>query len=84
MRCSTLGSAQTTASPLKMLNFPLEGIVRSGEFRIHNSKVVGSSPPPYQCFQYLRSAGGLHFSFVTLLSRKILIVVDNPDAKDGR
>lgn len=27
-------------------DFTLEGIVCSGEFRIHNSKVVGSIPPP--------------------------------------
>ena len=27
-------------------DFPLEGIVCSGEFRIHNSKAVGSSPTP--------------------------------------
>ena len=41
-----LCSAQTTVSPLKMLIVTLEGIVCSGEFRIHNSKVVGASPTP--------------------------------------
>jgi hypothetical protein len=46
MHSSALCSAQTTVSPLKMLIVTLEGIVCGGEFRIHNSKVVGSSPTP--------------------------------------
>jgi hypothetical protein len=46
MHSSALRSAQTTVSPLKMLIFTLEGIVYSGEFRIHNPKVGGSIPPP--------------------------------------
>ena len=41
-----LCSAQTTVFPLKMLVFTLEGVVCSGEFRIHNPKVGGSIPPP--------------------------------------
>ena len=46
MRSTALCSAQTTVSPLKMLIFTSEGIVCSGEFRIHNPKVGGSIPPP--------------------------------------
>ena len=46
MESSALCSAQTTVSPLKMLICTLEGIVCSGEFRIHNPKVGGSIPPP--------------------------------------
>src|SRR5215213_9727860 len=47
MHSSALCSAQTTVSPLKMLIFTtLEGILCSGEFRIHNPKVGGSIPPP--------------------------------------
>jgi hypothetical protein len=32
--------------PAENAGCALEGIVCSGEFRIHNSKVVGSSPTP--------------------------------------
>jgi hypothetical protein len=46
LHSSALRSAQTTVSPLKMLIYTLEGIVCSGEFRIHNPKAVGSIPTP--------------------------------------
>ena len=63
MHSSALYSAQTTVSPLKMLIFSLEGIVCSGEFRIHNPKVGGSIPPPATnfsfIFNHLQNSSGL-------------------------
>ena len=41
-----LCSAQTTVFPLKNAVYSVEGVVCSGEFRIHNPKVGGSSPTP--------------------------------------
>src|SRR4051812_24317636 len=58
MHSTALCSAQTTISPLKMLIFILEGVVCSGEFRIHNPKVGGSIPPP--ATNKINSLGGGH------------------------
>ena len=46
MRSDALCSAQTTVFPRKMVVDSVEGPVCSGKSRIHNSKVVGSSPTP--------------------------------------
>ncbi len=73
MQSSALYSAQTTVSPVKMLIFTLEGIVCSGEFRIHNPKVGGSIPPPATnfpfIFNHLQNSSGLQVRRRSLFCR---------------